>query len=548
MILPLVLTGCADRTGASTETTAAETEADVEIVIGENGKTSYSIITAENCIKGAAEMGTKLYLQIGSEEYRGLKYSDDFLRPGSSEDPDACEILIGATNRSLSTSLKEKLAFPRDYIIAVEGHKIAVYSESDDGMRRGVEDLISRMKKDNGRLTVSLPEYLCVAFEYPAKDMKLGGRPLSEYSIVLPVPADAYAPVAEKINAWVLDNAGFELPVRTATDPAAECEILVGNTGRDETAQYYYGQTALPKGGYTLSLKGTKLAVAYSAYSDSALKALTARLESSADLPDFTDEGRDDAYTQFRLDNYAAGRFPDSLLDSVNPGVLAELSCLAYYEDRLMKGIERGEKWVYTNKYEYGDNYYFDDMITRKNKGANCANAQGWVMIDLGILSNAKMFGDKKGGVYGLQESGKYAQCVADFTYWGGRYTFAQLFKRGHVKAGDIFYVTGHTFIYMGDGKFFATGHDAKWHTDPDALTEDSRKAVFDDFIVPRESCHDNTDSVNYQLRFKDEYIPHYYRDSSGRITVNPMWSKDVSIEYRRGVSSNTVTVPDGKF
>ena len=53
---------------------------------------------------------------------------------------------------------------------------------------------------------------------------------------------------------------------------------------------------------------------------------------------------------------------------------------------------------------------------------------------------------------------------------------------------------------------------------------------------------------VDVQLRFKDEYIPHYYRDSSGRITVNPMWSKDVSIEYRRGVSSNTVTVPDGKF
>ncbi len=53
---------------------------------------------------------------------------------------------------------------------------------------------------------------------------------------------------------------------------------------------------------------------------------------------------------------------------------------------------------------------------------------------------------------------------------------------------------------------------------------------------------------VNYQFRFKDNFIPHFYRNAAGKIAVNPMWSEDVSIEYREGVSPSTVRIPKGVF
>ncbi len=551
MSLPLMAAfGCAEKNPPSDETTAepVETVPQLEIVIGENGSSQYSVVTPEGGNYGEGAMGVKLYMKLDGTRYKGLKYKDDYLVPGTEEDPEAYEIVIGATNRSVSAMLAKELTFPRDYIIAVEGHKIAVYSESVDGIERAVTDLMNRLSEQDGKLILTVPEHLCVTFVYPAKDMLIGGRPLSDYSIVLPDGSGSSLKLAARINEWVLDNAGYELPVKTAADPAGECEILIGNTGRAESEKYYSGPEALTKNEYAVSLTGTKLAAAYPSYSTSAMKTLLGKLEPAQSLSEFSERFSDDAYAIFRNDNFAAGRLPDELLDSVNPGVLAEMSCLMYYEECLLDGIAGGEKWVYTNNPTYGVTGVFEDMLPKKIKGANCAMPQGWMFIDLGVIKSGHMFGNSKGSVYGLDTHGIYAQCVADFTYWEGKYTFDNLFKRGHVKPGDIFYATNHTFIYLGDDKFFAAGHDAKWHTDPAAYTEDSRKAVFDDWVVDRASCHDSTYTVNYQLRFKDEYIPHYYRNSEGRLTVNPMWSEAESIEYKAGVSSRTVIVPKGEF
>ena len=543
--------GCADGTPAAGDGTTQEPEETVpqtEIVIGRAGVSEFSVITPEGGQYGEGAMGVQLYMKLDSTRYRGLKYNDDYLVPGTAEDPDACEIVIGATNRAISSSLAGKLGAPRDYIIAVEGNKIGIYSESADGIRRAVEDVMSRLSEKDGVLTLTVPEFLCVQFVYPAANMKIGGRPLSDYSVVIPDRSAQNAALASRINAWVLDKAGFELPVKTPEDPASECEILLGNTGRPESVVYYSGPGALGRNEYALSLSGTKLSAAYPSYSTSAVKALMKKLEPAADLSDFTERFSDDAYAIFRNDNYAEGRLPAGMLDAANPGVLAELSCLMYYEDCLLSGIAKGEKWVYTNSSTYGVCGVFADMLPKSIKGANCAMPQGWMFIDIGVIKSGHMFGSSKGSVYGLDTHGVYAQCVADFTYWEGKYTFDQLFRRGHVKPGDIFFATGHTFVYIGDDKFFAAGHDAKWHSDPDAYTEDSRKAVFDDWVVSRFECHDNSYIVNYQLRFKDEFIPHYYRNAKGEITLNPMWSEEESIEFKPGVSSKKVIVPLGEF
>ena len=544
--------GCAsgvreDGTEAVRLTEAPETE----IVISDNGSSKFSVVTPETGPYGEGAMGVQLYMSIGGAKINGLKYTDDWTKPGTAEDPDAFEIVIGPTNRSFSSSLKSQLGAPKNYIVAVEGNRIGIYSESAYGIKLGVEYVISRLKKEGGNVTVSLPSFVQVAFDYPAKDMTIGGRPLKDYSIVLPDLGEKNLALAETVNAWVLDNAGFRLAVTDRNSPPSECEIHIGNTNSSETAAYYSGAGALKDGEIAVSLRGTKLVAAYCSYAQTVMQQLMLKLQPAGDLSDFEERKTDDAQALFRNDNYAAGRLPDKLLDSVNPGVLAMLSCLMYYEDKLLEGISKGQKWVYSNNSTYvPQSGSFDSMIrTPTRNGANCAMPQGWALLDMGVTkTGGHMYGNTSGGVAGMDSHGRLAGYVADWTKWDGKYTFNQLFQKGHVNDGDIFYCTGHTFIYMGDDKFFAAGHDSKWHTDSSADTEDKRKAVFDDWVVDRASCHNSTYSVNYQLRFKDEYIPHFYRNAEGKLIVNPLWSEDVSIEFKGSGPPKAARVTAGIF
>ena len=549
VMLAGVLASCAGgQTPGETEQTAEETFRDVEIVIGENGRSNYTVIIPEKGGFGESSAGSKFYMSIGPTAFQGFKYSDDWMKPGTEEDPDACEIVIGATNRSVSSELAAKLKAPKDYIIAVRGNRIAVCSASSYGIQKAMEDLTARTKNENGRLTITVPEYLCVVYDYPAKNMKIGGRPLSDYVIVVPVRNEQYNSIIEKINGWAMEYAGFELPSALGTDAQSDCEILIGNTGREASNTYYLGAGVLGKKEYAVSLSGTKMVAAYPSYASSAVNALMNRLQTNSDITDFSDRKEDDAYSMFRYDNYAAGRLPDDFLDSLSPGVLGEVSCFMYYEDTMKKARARGEKWVYSNDKKYGLQGKFDNMVRGQYHAANCGSQQGWMIIDLGILPSGHMYGNIKESIYGLNTMGPIVQCVGVFTHWRGQYTFDQLFRKGHVKPGDIFYCTNHTFVYLGLDKFFATGHDSIWHTDPDAYTEDARKAVFDEWIVDRATCHDSSYKINYTLRFKDEFVPHFYRNAEGRLAVNPMWSAETSIEYKEGVSPTEVTTYEGVF
>ena len=107
----VLLGGCAgekENTGTG-EDTADVTLPDVEIVLGENGKSKYTVIIPEKGQYGESSAGSKFYMGIGAAAYQGFKYSDDWLKPGTEEDPEAYEIVIGETNRTVSSELAEKL-------------------------------------------------------------------------------------------------------------------------------------------------------------------------------------------------------------------------------------------------------------------------------------------------------------------------------------------------------------------------------------------------------------------------------------------------------
>lgn len=246
-----------------------------------------------------------------------------------------------------------------------------------------------------------------------------------------------------------------------------------------------------------------------------------------------------------RAENFANGILSDKLLDSVNPGVLSLLSMCTYYDSVMKSTTKEGKKWVYSNSSTYvPQSGTFDSLVKSGKVGTNCAMPQGWALIDLGIVPNGKHFyGDSAGGLANLSSLGKYLSPVATITSWEGTVKFSTLYNRGDVMPGDIFYAKGHTFIYLGDEKFMAAGHDGDWHTDNSAPTEDSRHAVFENWICDMKSNSDWSYTVYWQVRFKDEYVPRFFRNKAGELVANPDFSQAVNIEYKAGKSPEQAEV-----
>ena len=229
-------------------------------------------------------------------------------------------------------------------------------------------------------------------------------------------------------------------------------------------------------------------------------------------------------YKQFLEDNFAKGKVSDALLKEATPGAAALISCCLYYEAELEKGAAEGQKWVYTNSSKYApQNSSFDHMVESGRWGVNCAMPASWAYIDMGILKEGMRFWGGRGGEFAKYEKVRepLEKAVTITKIEDGK-MFKDLFANGLVKPGDVFLAKGHTFIYLGDDLFFAAGHDGKWHTDPEAETEDAQHAVFESWLMPREACVNNEYKVTWQLSFKEDYMPAYYRNAKGELVPNP--------------------------
>ena len=219
-------------------------------------------------------------------------------------------------------------------------------------------------------------------------------------------------------------------------------------------------------------------------------------------------------------DLYARDRFEPGL----SPAVVTFLGCCEYFADRMASGTARGEKWVYSNSSKYvPQSTSFDHMVESGHWGVNCAMPASWAYVDMGIMEEGMRFwGDREGGFAKLDKVKPSIEKAAVITQLDGQKTFKDLLEEGSVKAGDVFLCKGHTFIYLGDELFFAAGHDGKWHTDETAETEDERKAVFESWVMPRESCINNDYHIFWQISFKEDYIPEFYRNGKGELVATP--------------------------
>lgn len=207
-------------------------------------------------------------------------------------------------------------------------------------------------------------------------------------------------------------------------------------------------------------------------------------------------------------------------------GPEAMIACGNYYNSVLEKAVKNGEKWVYSNSSKYvAQSGTFEKMLAGKVRGGNCASIANWAFRDMGIISNSqKFYGDGSGKIRNYNSGSTKLKATLDknCTIINGKSkSFGTLMKEGKIEVGDVIIGKGHTYVYRGNGTVFASGHDAKWHKDKSAKTEDSNKAVFESWVRKYKGTYDERFKVHYIIRIKDSFVPKYYRDEDGNLVKN---------------------------
>lgn len=207
-------------------------------------------------------------------------------------------------------------------------------------------------------------------------------------------------------------------------------------------------------------------------------------------------------------------------------GPEAMVACGNYYNSVLENAVKKGEKWVYSNSSKYvAQSGTFENMLSGKIRGGNCASIANWAFRDMGLISNnEKFYGDGDGNIRNYNSGTKKLKSKLDANCEiinAKQKSFGTLVKEGKIEVGDVIIGKGHTFVYRGNGTVFASGHDAKWHKDKSVKTEDSNKAVFESWIRKYKGTYDEKFKVHYIIRIKDSFVPKYYRDESGNLVKN---------------------------
>ena len=228
----------------------------------------------------------------------------------------------------------------------------------------------------------------------------------------------------------------------------------------------------------------------------------------------------------YLLENcFGTENFSKELLRSLSPAQIIMDSCCMWFEAGLQKGIARGDKWVYTNSSAFANQRStFDHLVESGKYGLNCAMPAGWAYIDMGMLEEGMRFwGNKDGQIAHIEQLGQYIEPCCDIIGRSGE-LFSELFCKGLVKPGDVFMGKGHTFVYLGDEKFLAAGHDGRWHADDSVAdkTEDPRHAVFDSWFCDMKTCSNYNYHVYWQLSLKEDYVPKTFRNRKGKIAAVP--------------------------
>lgn len=258
LMIATALAACTNpESPAETDPPLSYTEKDGVLLSGEN---KYRVVYAENIPKSiASRLANKLLIADPDEN---AKY--EVVTDTAAPDDGTPEILLGLTNRALSTEAKDKLESALDYSIVVSGNKIAIFANTDTRLSLAIQYFTSKLVVNEiGQVFYpSFETYISKITNFTIPNMSIDGVSVEKFNVIIPTNAtedEKY--MADEIAASIISNSGKLVEIKTDSLPAGENEILVGKTNRMESSEIT--SSGLDVGAdFRMIVKNGKMAVA----------------------------------------------------------------------------------------------------------------------------------------------------------------------------------------------------------------------------------------------------------------------------------------------
>lgn len=255
LILALILAACqlcacGGEPVPTPETTTAEATSEPaapaveDIVIGEDGQCSYTVIRPEKADSSSATVQRAIELRaLLSEKLDGatVTISDDWthetLKPLLPEDR---EILVGAVARSETAAARARIR-EMDFIITSANGRIVITGGCEEATDRAVKYFIDNyVSPSKGRIALPGNIDVIVRYDYKVNDPTVGGEPLSSFRVIYPAGAEKND-VLTYYSALCFSEAlgsltGIQPGVFEDSEPETEFELLIGKTNRSASA------------------------------------------------------------------------------------------------------------------------------------------------------------------------------------------------------------------------------------------------------------------------------------------------------------------------
>lgn len=222
--------------GSGEETAVVTEEVYEPISITENGSSHYIIYYPEGDdeLFGVAKRLAETFLNYTGAR---LQVSGDQLNRGEVSDPDALEILIGATNRPETAQVKAKLGADEYAVWQVRGKLVlvgygnAATTNAVDFFIKNYLRTLSFGTKDATVVFEQTGNYYHEVSHYIRK-LTIGGADISECQIVVPEKDTVEEYIALLLRIHIATYHGCTVPVVTDDQPAKAHEIRIGKTKR----------------------------------------------------------------------------------------------------------------------------------------------------------------------------------------------------------------------------------------------------------------------------------------------------------------------------
>ena len=150
------------------------------------------------------------------------------------EDDGTFEILVGTTDRAISTEAKGMLTTYLDFAIIYKDNKIAINANNEARLIAAVEFALSKISLKDDKVVYSGDEkHLEIYTEYTMTDITIAGAPMESFNIVYPAKASTVEKkTAEQLADWLMSLCGKTIGLVDDSTAESANEILVGKTNR----------------------------------------------------------------------------------------------------------------------------------------------------------------------------------------------------------------------------------------------------------------------------------------------------------------------------